>query len=1073
MIILSILLYYASQYTIHASPISAVPLPIPIDARDFPSTSIADGVPCSCPQLRSTWDILWSCLATIFACTWVSVHPNSPGPQDGRMRIIITRVELMIWAMLIPEMIICWAFKQWVGARQLAARFEEFGWSNVHGHFLQMGGFMLVDGDKDMGVIDPPAFYDLLHEGKIRFPRVSEDEINALSKGDGFSKLIVVGQTSWFIAQCISRAVQGLVITELELVTVAFAFLNGLMYFLWWNKPLDSSFIVRVPICSDLVSIPLPPSDDHDFTAVGNQPVAHIRKRLTTFRFSHLCNLWYLLYGIARRIIRRVDHMNRGGVHTFYAFASPLQTRIIPNLFQTVTIACIGAVFGAIHCAGWNFMFPSRAEMLIWRISSAFIFAYPTIVGLIVLILIGCIKAFFGSPGGSVQKMKGISMTNAMLYYVVPNLWKCLPFYLLARIMLLIEAFIALRGRFRAGRMDTCYPNANMIIISILLYYASQSTIHASPIASVSLPIPIDVRDFPSASITDDAPCSCTQLRSTWDILWSCLATIFACTWVSVHPNSPGPQDGRMHIILTRVKLMIWAMLIPEMIICWAFRQWVGARHLAGTFKEFGWSNVHGHFLQMGGFMLVDGDKDMGVIDPPRFYNLLQAGKIRIPRVSEDEINALSKGDGLSKLIVVGQTSWFTAQCISRAVQGLVITELELVTVAFAFLNVLMYFLWWNKPLDSSFIVRVPICNDLIPIRLPPLGGHNNDFTTITSLYTRQFITQSSVHPQNHTPRRSDASVDMHEAGPSLDGLNLYSISQDRSSNASVIHQNHVSKKSDASADKGTADSSLDDLDPHSTPQDRSSNKDRVTEQFKREGSHHSVDNHDSETGRSSMIGYEPSIDLGHGRCSSPNDASPAAVGNQPAVHIRKSRTTFRFPRLCRLWYLLYGLARYIIRRIDHMNRGVRTFYAFASPSQTKIIPKLFQIVTIACIGAVFGAIHCAGWNFMFPSRAEMLIWRISSAFIFAYPSIVGLIVLIIIGCFKALYRFPGDSLRNKKLRSMTIAIDSFIVDNLFKCLPIYLLVRIMLLVEAFIALRDLPQGAFVQVQWTRFLPHI
>ncbi|PPQ94245.1 hypothetical protein CVT25_006717 [Psilocybe cyanescens] len=278
-----------------------------------------------------------------------------------------------------------------------------------------------------------------------------------------------------------------------------------------------------------------------------------------------------------------------------------------------------------------------------------------------------------------------------------------------------------------------------MINFLILLYYTSQSTIHANPIASVSLPIPINVRDLPSASISDNAPCSCPQLRSTWDILWSCLGTIFACTWVSVHPNSPGPQDGRIHIILTCVELMIWAILIPEMIIYWAFRQWVGARQLAARFKEFRWSNVHGHFLQMGGFMLVDGDKDMGVIDPPRFYDLLQEGKIRFPCVSEDKINALSKGDGLSKLIVVGQTLWFIVQCISCAIQGLVITELELITVAFAFLN-------WNKPLNPSFIVWVPICSDLIPIHLPPLERHNNDFTTISSLYSMQFTPQCEIY---------------------------------------------------------------------------------------------------------------------------------------------------------------------------------------------------------------------------------------------------------------------------------------------------------------------------------------
>ena len=36
-----------------------------------------------CPaHQRTMWDSLWSCLATIFACSWVSVHPNIPGPMN-------------------------------------------------------------------------------------------------------------------------------------------------------------------------------------------------------------------------------------------------------------------------------------------------------------------------------------------------------------------------------------------------------------------------------------------------------------------------------------------------------------------------------------------------------------------------------------------------------------------------------------------------------------------------------------------------------------------------------------------------------------------------------------------------------------------------------------------------------------------------------------------------------------------------------------------------------------------------------------------------------------------------------
>lgn len=110
---------------------------------------------------------------------------------------------------------------------------------------------MLMANDKYLGVVDPRNLRMYFEKGYMYFnderimkeditfilPR--EEDIKDKGKGDGLSKGLVVGQTLWFIAQCLSRWQQGLVVTELELVTLAFAALNGAIYFLWWHKPLD------------------------------------------------------------------------------------------------------------------------------------------------------------------------------------------------------------------------------------------------------------------------------------------------------------------------------------------------------------------------------------------------------------------------------------------------------------------------------------------------------------------------------------------------------------------------------------------------------------------------------------------------------------------------------------------------------------------------------------------------------------------------------------------------------------------------------------------------------------------
>ena len=103
---------------------------------------------------------------------------------------------------------------------------------------------MLFEGDNSKGVLSPKRFSELLTAGKIEFPTVSVEEIEDRSKADGLSKTIALGQTLWFVAQCIARRAQHLDLTPVELLTLSLAVLNGVMYFLWWNKPMD----VRCPI---------------------------------------------------------------------------------------------------------------------------------------------------------------------------------------------------------------------------------------------------------------------------------------------------------------------------------------------------------------------------------------------------------------------------------------------------------------------------------------------------------------------------------------------------------------------------------------------------------------------------------------------------------------------------------------------------------------------------------------------------------------------------------------------------------------------------------------------------------
>lgn len=117
----------------------------------------------------------------------------------------------------------------------------------------------------------------------------------------------------------------------------------------------------------------------------------------------------------------------------------------------------------------------------------------------------------------------------------------------------------------------------------------------------------------------------------------------------------------------------------------------------------------------MGGFTVVDPDRrhmreeEQGgkVLTFDQFKRLLRDPCFEFPDITKAEIQDRSKGDALSKLIAILQSTYFILQYIARAQRGLGITELELVTLALASLNAVTFGFWWHKPLGVQEPVRI------------------------------------------------------------------------------------------------------------------------------------------------------------------------------------------------------------------------------------------------------------------------------------------------------------------------------------------------------------------------------
>ncbi|TDL14697.1 hypothetical protein BD410DRAFT_902932 [Rickenella mellea] len=153
---------------------------LPLTKTDQPTNSTCNDL----NNCRTTSDMVWSCLTTIFACTWVAIHPNIPAPYESWFEIGLRRFGIVIMALIAPELIIYWAMKQWLASRRLAKEHHAKGWTQTHGFFSLMGGFMLFDGVKALYTLLPDKLDELLKNGKIIFPQITKEDIEDKSKGD-------------------------------------------------------------------------------------------------------------------------------------------------------------------------------------------------------------------------------------------------------------------------------------------------------------------------------------------------------------------------------------------------------------------------------------------------------------------------------------------------------------------------------------------------------------------------------------------------------------------------------------------------------------------------------------------------------------------------------------------------------------------------------------------------------------------------------------------------------------------------------------------------------------------------
>ncbi|KAF8331060.1 uncharacterized protein EI90DRAFT_2972676 [Cantharellus anzutake] len=216
-------------------------------------------------------------------------------------------------------------------------------------------------------------------------------------------------------------------------------------------------------------------------------------------------------------------------------------------------------------------------------------------------------------------------------------------------------------------------------------------------------------------SINYSDACNDLCSRTMWSIVYSCLLTIFSCVWTAVHPDVPTQYSAWSFREDSRNIAIILTLVSPETCVAaaWEFsRAWRISQSCA---EIQGWTFTHSYFVTMGGFVdyskreIVKPTKDE---DPftllekyPGIINM--SGDQRKVAVTREQILDRSKGNFFAKSVVVLQLLWFTTQYVGRWASHLPRAQLEAMTFAYAALSILVYALWWHKPLNVHFPIYV------------------------------------------------------------------------------------------------------------------------------------------------------------------------------------------------------------------------------------------------------------------------------------------------------------------------------------------------------------------------------
>ena len=531
-----------------------------------------------------------------------------------------------------------------------------------------------------------------------------------------------------------------------------------------------------------------------------------------------------------------------------------------------------------------------------------------------------------------------------------------------------------------------------------------------------------------------------------------------------MHLNVPVNKETKTKYWIRSIKWILLGVLIPELVILAAWRQFLSARRMGkelehifkarkvtnpSEHRRYEWTHVHSYYAGMGGFVFDTdfmSEEDASMIPSHKRLTLTATGVLllaecgHLPDIEREFIWDKSKADGLAKALVCLQAGWFILQTVGRLIAHEPVTLLEVNTIAHIFCAFVCYGLWWHKPreVQEPIVLQgdwiAPICAYMY--MSSRVSSHNISGLIVLSSWRKPQLAELAWYLDNSTgtavkstAAKSRTFIDESNDTKSSNGIELAEIRN---------HSDHVltSAKGSFHVNKDSTYSTLDGT-------------------LKKRPIHTTT----SLPKTVIKLTVTPSPLDTPEKCSRRIATCEQAIRRYPPIRalFNPPDEPTSPPEKTPIW---------LKPQVSHYVTNVATNW----PSDYYLpgYPGELMGIAVWLATMLYGGVHMSAWYEYFPTEGERYVWRMAST----YLASAGFfwVSANVIGRYwyaggEWWVRFVG--LRASKLEYVVLGTGATI------CGVSYILARFFLVIDAIVSLRQLPPTAYNTPDWTAIVPHL